>query len=168
MSIPWVFVKSMLPFLYHDKYSFQIYRNTNNKNKETTVLHLVNRICRCCSKRHLGHTLTWNFRSSHHGPQHGSHSCWTKWPALDRGNLLQPSSASSSESENCCPELWLLWIMCWNSGHSWVCFCDEAHPFWPKAPFRLTVKHTFQNYRNTTGRFTEIQITIIQKYRRRR
>ena len=34
MSIPWVFVKSMLPFLCIEKYSYQIYRNTNNKNKE--------------------------------------------------------------------------------------------------------------------------------------
>ena len=37
MSISQVFVKSMLPFLYHEKYSFQIYRNTNNKNKEIQI-----------------------------------------------------------------------------------------------------------------------------------
>ena len=48
--IPWVhvytmspclyhesFFKSMLSFLYHEKYSFQIYRNTSNKNKEIQV-----------------------------------------------------------------------------------------------------------------------------------
>ena len=34
------FFKSMLSFLYHEKYSFQIYRNTNNKNKEIQILEL--------------------------------------------------------------------------------------------------------------------------------
>ena len=39
----------MLPFLYHDKYSFQIYRNTNNKNEEIQIseLQIYNlQICR--------------------------------------------------------------------------------------------------------------------------
>ena len=40
MSIPGVFVISMLPFLYHEKYSFQIYINTNNKNKEILISEL--------------------------------------------------------------------------------------------------------------------------------
>ena len=37
MSIPYVFVKSVVSFLYHEKYSLQIYRNTNNKNKEIQI-----------------------------------------------------------------------------------------------------------------------------------
>ena len=40
MSIPGVFVKSMLPFLYHEKYNFQIYINTNYKNKEILISEL--------------------------------------------------------------------------------------------------------------------------------
>ena len=32
------FLKSMLLFLYHENYSFHIYRNTNNKNKEIQIL----------------------------------------------------------------------------------------------------------------------------------
>ena len=38
---------------------------------------------------------------------HGSHQCWISWPALDKRNLLQPSSASTRESENSWPGLWL-------------------------------------------------------------
>ena len=30
----------MLPFLYNEKYSFQIYRNTNNQNKEIQISEL--------------------------------------------------------------------------------------------------------------------------------
>ena len=37
---------------------------------------------------------------------HGGHHCWMSWPALDKGNLLQPSSASTRESENSWPKLW--------------------------------------------------------------
>ena len=37
MSISGVFVKSKLPFLYHEDNSFQIYRYTNNKNKEILI-----------------------------------------------------------------------------------------------------------------------------------
>ena len=33
--------------------------------------------------------------------------CWMSWPALNKGNLLQPSSASTRESENSWQGLWL-------------------------------------------------------------
>ena len=48
---------------------------------------------------------------------HGSHHCWMSWPALDKGNLLQPSSASTRESENSWPGLWL---SCLLSRLTWV------------------------------------------------
>ena len=38
---------------------------------------------------------------------HGSHHCWMSKPALDKGNLLQPSLASTKESENMWQGLWL-------------------------------------------------------------
>ena len=56
------------------------------------------------------------------------------WPALVKGNLLQPSSASTRESENCWPGLWLPWIICCNSGYSQLCFCDAAHSFDQRSP----------------------------------
>ena len=49
-------------------------------------------------------------------------------PAVDDGSLPS-TSASTSESENCGPGLWLPWIMCWNSGHSQLYFCDTTHLF---------------------------------------
>ena len=42
---------------------------------------------------------------------HGSHHCWMIWLALDKENLLQPSSASTRECENSWPELWLLCLL---------------------------------------------------------
>ena len=42
---------------------------------------------------------------------HGSHHCWMSWPALDKGNLFQPSSASTRESEKSWPGLWLPWLL---------------------------------------------------------
>ena len=56
------------------------------------------------------------------------------WPALDKGNLLQQSSASTRESENCWPRLWLPWIRCGNSGYSQLCFCDTANSFDQRLP----------------------------------
>ena len=52
-----------------------------------TVLLSVERICRFCNDRHLGQSVTPNFRSS----MHESHPFWMSWPPLDKGNLLQPS-----------------------------------------------------------------------------
>ena len=37
---------------------------------------------------------------------HGSHHSWMSWPLLDKGNLLQPSSVSTRESENSWTGLW--------------------------------------------------------------
>ena len=48
---------------------------------------------------------------------HGSHHSWMSWPALDKGNLLKPSSASTRESENSWPGLWLL---CLRRRLNWV------------------------------------------------
>ena len=42
---------------------------------------------------------------------HGGHNCWMSWPALDKENLLQPSLASTRESENSWPGLWLLCLL---------------------------------------------------------
>ena len=49
------------------------------------------------------------------------------WQNLDKGNLLQPSSAYTRESENCWPGLWLPWIMYQNVLPA--VFCDAAHYF---------------------------------------
>ena len=38
---------------------------------------------------------------------YGSHHCWMSRPALDEGNLHKPSLASTRESENSWPGLWL-------------------------------------------------------------
>ena len=102
----------------------------NNKKTDAMVFRAISKLmlwyleqkvtlCSCRSKesaavafRHLGQSRTWNIRSSQ-SPWHGSYSCWMSWPALDEGNLLQPSSASTMESENCWPGLWLPWIICW-------------------------------------------------------
>ena len=73
----------------------------------------------------------------------GSHHCWMSWPALDKGNLLQQSSASTKERENSWPGLWLpcllrrlTWVAAENmrlSTHSactqrLLCGCTQ---FWP-------------------------------------
>ena len=70
-----------------------VYKRKLQSHLRATVLQLVKRICCCCSKRHLGQFVTQNFRSSHQGPQHGSHPCCTSLPGLDKRNLLQPSRA---------------------------------------------------------------------------
>ena len=82
-----------------------------------TVLLSVQKIYCGCSNRHLWQFFTLIFRSSQR-PGHGSHPCWMSWKNLDKDNLLQPSSASTRESENCWPGLWLPWIICCNSGYS--------------------------------------------------
>ena len=51
------------------------------------------------SKLHLDWTIQKLHKSQH---------CWMSWPALDKGNLLQPSSASTRERGNSWPGLWLL------------------------------------------------------------
>ena len=55
-------------------------------------------------------------------------------PNLDQGNLLQPSSASTRESENCLPGLSFPWIICCNSLSSQLCFCDAAQYFDQRPP----------------------------------
>ena len=48
---------------------------------------------------------------------HGSHHCLMSWPASDKGNMIQPSSASTKESEN----IWLgLWLSCLLRRLTWI------------------------------------------------
>ena len=54
---------------------------------QSTVLLSVKRICRCCRGRHLGQSVTQNFRVS----LHESNPCWMSLTPLDKGNLPQPS-----------------------------------------------------------------------------
>ena len=104
---------------------------SEQKKKNFTVLLSVKRICHCCSNRHLGQSLTQNIRSSQ-SPGHGSHPCWMSWQSMDKGNLLLPSSTSTSEK--CWPGLWFPWIICCNSGYSQLCYCDATHSFDQRPP----------------------------------
>ena len=104
---------------------------SEQKKKNFTVLLSVKRICHCCSNRHLGQSLTQNIRSSQ-SPGHGSHPCWMSWQNMDKGNLLLPSSTSTSEK--CWPGLWFPWIICCNSGYSQLCYCDATHSFDQRPP----------------------------------
>ena len=42
--------------------------------------------------------------------------------------------ASTRESKNCWPGLWLSKVMCWNSLYFQLCFQDSAHPFDKRPP----------------------------------
>ena len=92
-----------------------------------SVLLSVKRICRCCSNRHLGKSLNQNSKS----PLNESHPCWMSWPALDKGNLLQPSwpllGNVKTAGQSC------------DLHGSWAVFLWYDTSFWPKASFRLTV-----------------------------
>ena len=81
----------------------------------------------------LSSPVTRKIRSSQ-SPGHGIHFCWMCWQNLDQGSLLQPSSASTRESENCWPGLWLPWVICCNSGNFQLCFCYAAHSFDQRPP----------------------------------
>ena len=60
--------------------------------------------------------------------------CWMCWQNIDKGNLLQPSSASTRESENCWPGLWLPLIICCIFRYPKVCYHDAAHSLDQRPP----------------------------------
>ena len=51
---------------------------------------------------------------------HENHHCWMSWPALDKGNLFQPSLASHKKSETSWPGLWL-WCLLRSLGNASIC-----------------------------------------------